>query len=94
MAQSSELDNALSRLNTALNALDAAVGRRLEADQERGALEVELQRMDEDRARLAQSLDSTEARSQRLEDANREVSKRLVAAMESIRTVLDRRNGV
>jgi hypothetical protein len=44
----------------------------------------------EDRSRLAQTLDAAEERSGRLEDANREVSRRLVAAMESIRDVLAR----
>ena len=42
------------------------------------------------RSRLAQSLDAADARSARLEEANREVSRRLVAAMESIREVLAR----
>ena len=51
-------------------------------------LEGELQRLGTDRSRLAQSLDAAEARSARLEEANREVSRRLVAAMESIRDVL------
>jgi len=43
-----------------------------------------------DRARLAHELDSSEARAERLEDANKEVSRRLVTAMETIRAVLDR----
>ena len=44
----------------------------------------------EDRSRLAQELDQSENRSNRLEEANREVSRRLVTAMETIRAVLDR----
>ena len=43
-----------------------------------------------DRARLAQELDNSEARGERLQEANREVSRRLVTAMETIRAVLDR----
>ncbi len=50
--------------------------------------EAEVQRMGADRARLADSLDGAKAKSQRLESANREVSRRLVDAMESIRAVL------
>jgi len=46
--------------------------------------------MGADRARLAESLDNAEARAQQLESANREVSRRLVDAMESIRSVLER----
>jgi hypothetical protein len=52
-----------------------------------------MQRLGTDRSRLAQSLDAAEARSARLEEANREVSRRLVAAMESIREVLARNGG-
>ena len=40
--------------------------------------------------RLAQELDSSEARAERLEQTNKEVSRRLVTAMETIRAVLDR----
>jgi Domain of unknown function (DUF4164) len=47
-----------------------------------------VQRMNVDRARLAQELDSAEAKSERLADVNREVSRRLVSAMETIRSVL------
>ncbi|AAL51493.1 hypothetical cytosolic protein [Brucella melitensis bv. 1 str. 16M] len=49
-----------------------------------------MQRMNADRSRLAQELDQSEARAERLEAANREVSRRLVTAMETIRAVLDR----
>jgi hypothetical protein len=49
-----------------------------------------VQRMNADRARLAQELDNSEARGERLEEANKEVSRRLVTAMETIRAVLDR----
>ena len=53
-------------------------------------METEVQRMNADRSRLAQELDNSEARAERLEDANKEVSRRLVTAMETIRAVLDR----
>ena len=52
--------------------------------------QTEVQRMNADRSRLAQELDNSEARAERLEEANKEVSRRLVAAMETIRAVLDR----
>ena len=44
--------------------------------------------MTADRGRLARELDTALARGQRLERANREVSKRLVDAMERVRLVL------
>ena len=52
-----------------------------------------MQRLGTDRSRLAQSLDAAEARAARLEEANREVSRRLVAAMELIREILARNGG-
>jgi hypothetical protein len=84
------LDTALRRLDAALDLLEEAVERRLEAAQRVAGLESELHRLGTDRSRLAQSLDAAEARTARLEQANSEVSRRLVAAMESIRSVLER----
>ena len=73
-----------------MDALDNAVVARLEHEQDYSEAEAEVQRMNADRARLAQELDNSEARGERLEEANREVSRRLVTAMETIRAVLDR----
>ncbi len=63
---------------------------RLEKEGDFAEAEEEVQRMNADRSRLAQELDQSEARAERLEAANREVSRRLVTAMETIRAVLDR----
>jgi len=49
-----------------------------------------VRRVNTDRSRLAQELDQSEFRANRLEEVNREVSRRLVTAMETIRAVLDR----
>jgi chromosome segregation ATPase len=84
------MGDALGRLNAALDLLEGAIERRSEWGREVTGLESELHRLGTDRSRLAQSLDAAEARSARLEEANREVSRRLVAAMESIREVLAR----
>jgi chromosome segregation ATPase len=93
MADTASLDAALSRLDHALTRLEQAVERRLGADETISGLEEELARLGEDRSRLALDLDSAVARAGRLEDSNREVSRRLVAAMESIRAVLDAHGG-
>jgi hypothetical protein len=90
MAGSLSTDNALRRLESALDLLEAAIDRRVEGAREITELEGEMHRLGSDRSRLAQSLDAAEARSARLEDTNKEVSRRLVAAMESIREVLAR----
>lgn len=81
---------ALTRLSEVLARLEEAVEARLEREAALGDAEAEVQRMSADRTRLAESLDSAEARAIRLENTNREVSRRLVDAMEAIRAVLDR----
>lgn len=81
---------AIEALNAALDRLERAVD--VQVEQGRGARDSasEMKQMLEDRSRLAQELDQSEDRSNRLEEANREVSRRLVTAMETIRAVLDR----
>ena len=90
MTGETTLREVIGRLGAAVEALESAVAARLENDQDYQEADAEAQRMNADRARLAQELDSSEARSERLEEANREVSRRLVTAMETIRAVLDR----
>ncbi|GHD20044.1 DUF4164 domain-containing protein [Tianweitania populi] len=84
------LKDALTRLGHAMVALEDAVSSRIEREGDYVEAEAEVQRMNADRARLAGELDKSEARAERLEDANKEVSRRLVTAMETIRAVLDR----
>jgi chromosome segregation ATPase len=90
MTGEATLKEVIQRLGKAIQGLEDAVAARLERDHDLVETEAEVQRMNADRARLAQELDSSEARSERLEEANREVSRRLVTAMETIRAVLDR----
>jgi predicted nucleic acid-binding Zn-ribbon protein len=93
MAGTASLDAALQRLDQALDKLELSVERRLAGERTISGLEEELYRIGEDRARLAGDLDDAMARAGRLEDVNREVSRRLVSAMESIRSVLDTHGG-
>jgi chromosome segregation ATPase len=88
MSKDAPVLEALAKLDRALSALDDAVERREDESRRRVDLEAELHRVGADRSRLAQALDSSAAKASRLEDANREVSRRLVAAMESIRSTL------
>jgi len=87
------MQTAMDRLDAALGQLEAAVNRRVETDQRYVAVDDELQRLGEDRSKLAQDLDEALAKSTRLEDTNREVSRRLVSAMETIRAVLNDHGG-
>ena len=81
----------MERLNKAVVSLENSVDARLEREAALGDAEAEVQRMGADRTRLAESLDAAEERAQRLEHTNKEVSRRLVDAMESIRAVLEKR---
>ena len=90
MPESLSIDEALRRLEAALVKVEDALDRRVEGAAAVSGLEGELHRLGTDRSRLAQSLDAAEARSARLEDANAQVSRGLVAAMESIREMLAR----
>jgi molecular chaperone GrpE (heat shock protein) len=90
MTGETTLREVIVRLGKAIEALETAVADRLEHDQDYSEAEAEVQRMNADRTRLAQELDNSESRAERLEEANKEVSRRLVTAMETIRAVLDR----
>lgn len=90
MSAEATLREVIARLGKAIDALENAVAARLDHDSDYIEAEAEVQRLNADRARLAQELDNSEARGERLENANKEVSRRLVTAMETIRAVLDR----
>jgi uncharacterized membrane protein YccC len=85
----STVDMAVKRLALALDALDAAVERRREADRGEDALVAQVQALGLDRTRLASTLDGETARSRRLEATNREIAQRLDVAIASIQSVLD-----
>jgi len=84
------VDLALSELRAAISGLENAVDVRIEQQRDQGEMEGEVKRVHADRSRLAQELDQAQFRANRLEEVNREVSRRLVTAMETIRAVLDR----
>ncbi|EPE95453.1 DUF4164 domain-containing protein [Rhizobium grahamii] len=84
------MEAALNELRQAISGLENAVDMRIEQQREQGEVEGEVRRIHADRSKLAQELDQAEFRANRLEEVNREVSRRLVTAMETIRAVLDR----
>jgi hypothetical protein len=91
MAGQTAIEAATERLNRALNLMDAAVDRRIEIEKSRSILTEQVHALDADRARLAAELDTQTARARRLEAANREVAKRIDAAMDNVRAVLEAR---
>ncbi|MBN8937238.1 MAG: DUF4164 domain-containing protein [Rhizobiales bacterium] len=93
MTEQTAIEQATRRLTQALDALDAAVENRLEMDRSRAALAEQVHALDTDRSRLAADLDSQIGKARRLEAANRDIAKRLDAAMENIRAVLESGDG-
>jgi hypothetical protein len=90
MTGEATLKEVIGRLGRAIESLEQAVAARLERELDYSEADAEVQRMNADRTKLATELDNSEARAERLEEANKEVSRRLVTAMETIRAVLDR----
>ena len=89
MSDTSAIDAASRRLALALDALEAAVERRREADRGQADLSDQLHALGSDRSRLAADLDTAAARVRALETTNREIARRLDAAIETIRNVLE-----
>ena len=89
MTDQSAIEQATRRLTQALDALDAAVERRIEIDRSRTILVEQMHALDADRAKLAADLDKETARARRLETANRDIARRLDTAMENLRHVLE-----
>ena len=89
MTDASATEAATKRLAAALDALEAAVERRREADRSEGALAAQVQALGTDRSKLASALDSASARSRKLEDTNRDIAQRLDVAIDSIRAVIE-----
>jgi len=89
MTDHTTIEAAGKRLARALDALEAAVDQRLETDRHAVRLSDQLHAFDHDRAKLACDLDAQTARVRQLENANRDIARRLDAAMDNIRSVLD-----
>ena len=89
MTDPSVIEAATKRLTLALDALDAAVERRHEADRSGEALVAELHALGADRSRLASDLDGATARARALETTNQAIARRLDGAIETIRSVLE-----
>jgi hypothetical protein len=89
MTDASAIDAATKRLALALDALEAALERRRQADRGEETLAAQLHALGADRSRLAADLDAQAARARALETANREVGRRLDAAIDTIRSVIE-----
>jgi hypothetical protein len=92
MAIDSAFMKALRRLEQAVGTVETATTRLRETERTDAARDAETSLLAEDRARLAEELDANNARATSLENANREVVRRLDVAMDTIRTVLAAHN--
>jgi uncharacterized protein DUF4164 len=88
MGDAEGIEGATRRLALALDALEAAVDRRCEADRGADGLAAQLHAMVSDRSKLAADLDAAAASARGLETTNREVARRLDEAIGTIRSVL------
>ena len=82
------LAGALRRLEAAVGVLEAASSRVLDTRRTGADRDAEIALLADDRARLAEELDHSNARTARLESTNRDVARRLDTAIETIRDVL------
>ena len=89
MTDANAIDTATRRLAAALDALEAAVERRRDADKDESALAAQVHALDSDRSRLASELDAVSARAKALETSNRDIAQRLDVAIETVRSVIE-----
>ncbi len=83
-----EYDAAATRLDRALQRLEASVRSLNGRMRTHARIEADTQKLIAERARYAGELDKASARARRLDDAAADVSRRLVVAMETVNEVL------
>nr|WP_319514122.1 DUF4164 family protein [uncultured Cohaesibacter sp.] len=93
MSENARVEAALGRLDRAIETLSQSVDKRQTRELSVKALQDDLQRLTQERSELTGSLEKQKKRTEKLEGASDEVSRRLGAAMESVRAVLDRHGG-
>ncbi|MGE0564283.1 MAG: DUF4164 family protein [Pseudolabrys sp.] len=89
MSEPGPVDAAVKRLALALDALDAAVERRRDADRGANDLAGQVHALGNDRSKLAAALDAEAARAKALEQVNRDIAQRIDTAIGTIRAVID-----
>ena len=89
----SATEHAVKQLEAALQSLEYAVERRLSQASGADGLAEEVQMLTSDRAELAESLDRAQAYAARLEQLNRDASRRLDNAIDALREVLSSDDG-
>jgi len=88
IATENSYEAAAARLEQALARLDASVRSLNGRTRALARIEADTQKLMAERGRLAAELDKEAARAKRLDDSAADVSRRLIAAMETVRGVL------
>lgn len=83
-----EIDSALRRLMTALDALEGAVDRRQEVNRDGDELAARIHALAIDRSRLAAELDTALVKTRKLERTNRETAARVDGAIDALRSFI------
>lgn len=93
MAELSFFENAVRRLNAAIDGLGVAVSRHAVGAKAIGDLKQEVQTISDDRSRLAQELDRVNQRVVKLEQVSEEVDRRLEVAIEALEDAIEEAEG-
>lgn len=87
-AREDSFDTASARLDKALQRLEASVRSLNGRTRALARIEADTQKLMDERARLATELDRAKGRARRLDQSADEVSRRLIDAMETVKSVL------
>jgi len=88
MSEESGVEEALTRLDKALDSFEVAAVRVTQASKAQSSLQGEVDALREDRARLAEELDAVKSQARRLGETNEQVAARLDGIMHNIRALL------
>lgn len=87
-SMAANVEQSLKALESAISKLEAAIERRVARQAGSEDMQSEIQTLGADRARLADKLDKATAKIESLESVYRDVSNRLVTAMETVSAAL------
>jgi predicted nuclease with TOPRIM domain len=87
-SMAANVEQSLKALESAISKLEAAIERRVARQAGSDDMQSEIQTLSADRARLADKLDKATAKIESLEIVYRDVSNRLVTAMETVSAAL------
>lgn len=88
MSDDTKLEEALARLDGAVQAFEVAVVRAAESGQRNETLQREVSALSDDRSKLAAELDEAKAQSSAQVDVNVQIAARVDGVMQNIRTLL------